>query len=141
MHVQSWYRAGASVSFVVQSNRFLRPVEVLTEAWQIRPSVLCCDVTSDSELDAAFSPSSPLTASGRIDAVLHSLAHAPKAALTADISATSRESFNATMDVSAYSLLAIAQRCSPHMRSGGSITAVTFIGGDRVRRQLALPCC
>ena len=135
--VQAWRAAGATVAFVVQSQRFVKPVQALTSTWDSvqPPRVITCDVTSDTELDAAFAE---LASCGRVDAVLHAVAHAPKAALTPQLSSVTRSDFQSTLDVSAYSLLAIAQRAAPVMTSGGAITALTFIGGDKVRdRRLA----
>ena len=68
-----------------------------------------------------------------MDAVLHAVAHAPKAALTPALSSVTRDDFLETMSVSAYSLLALTRRVAPLMHNGGSVTALTFLGGERVR--------
>lgn len=136
---QAWSAAGAEVAFIVQSERFVRPVRALVQTWPTPPpTILAADVTSDAELDAVFaelgssSPGDAPQAGGRIDAVLHSVAHAPRSALGPTLSSVSRQDFASTLDVSVYSLVAIARRAAPLMRAGGSITTMSFVGGDRV---------
>jgi enoyl-[acyl-carrier protein] reductase I len=127
--VQAWRRAGAHVTFAVQSERFVAPVQKLAAEWDPASfAILCCDVTSDAQLDAAFAS----LAAHPLHAVLHSVAHAPKESLGSGIAAVSRGDFHAALDVSVYSLLAIAARSRPLMTAGGSITTMTFVGGDRV---------
>ena len=47
---------------------------------------------------------------------------------------TSREGFHTALDVSAYSLVALARRAAPLMeaRGGGSILTLTYLGSERV---------
>ncbi len=132
--MQAWHLAGAQVSFVVQSERFVKPVTALMQELagpQYTTRVIPCDVSSDAELDFAFSQLRDSGETG-IDALLHAVAHAPKTALTPTLSSVTRSDFQAALNVSAYSLIGIAQRAVPLMPRGGSISALTFIGGDRV---------
>ncbi|MBL4721295.1 MAG: SDR family oxidoreductase, partial [Alphaproteobacteria bacterium] len=45
---------------------------------------------------------------------------------------TSRDNFIRTMDISCYSLTAVAQRAAPLMKEGGSIVTLTYYGAERV---------
>ena len=68
----------------------------------------------------------------KLDLMLHSVAFAPKEALEGDFLSTSREAFRIAHDVSAYSLVALAQRAAPLMSDGGSIVAMTYYGAKKV---------
>ena len=64
--------------------------------------------------------------------MLHSVAYAPKEALEGDFVSTTRDAFKVAHDVSAYSLVALAQRAAPLMTDGGSIVAMTYYGSVKV---------
>ncbi len=68
---------------------------------------------------------------GKIDFIVHSIAFAPKRALSGDTINTTREDFLVAMDVSVYSLIGIVQRLSPIMNDGGSIITLSYFGGDK----------
>jgi enoyl-[acyl-carrier protein] reductase I len=95
--------------------------------------VIPCDVQSDDELDAAFDTVGREFGGG-LDILIHSVAYAPTEDLRGRVSAVSRAGFITAVDVSAYSLLAMARRAEPLMQSsgGGSIIAMTYLGSERV---------
>ena len=45
---------------------------------------------------------------------------------------TSREGFRIAMDISAYSLVAVAKRAEPLMQNGGSIVTLSYYGAEKV---------
>ncbi len=94
--------------------------------------VIPCDVQSDDELDTAFD--TVRQEFGGLDILVHSVAYAPTEDLRGRVSQVSRTGFITAVDVSAYSLLAMAKRAEPLMqgRSGGSIVAMTYLGSERV---------
>ncbi|MGH2487809.1 MAG: enoyl-ACP reductase FabI [Ktedonobacterales bacterium] len=94
--------------------------------------VLPCDVQKDDELDATFEQVGKEF--GGLDALIHSVAFAPTDDLRGRVSHVSRQGFLTAMDVSAYSLVAMAKRAEPLMqpRGGGSIVAYTYLGSTRV---------
>jgi enoyl-[acyl-carrier protein] reductase I len=94
--------------------------------------VLPCDVQSDEELDAAFEQVG--REFGGLDILIHSVAYAPTDDLRGRVSQVSRTGFTTALDISAYSLLAMAKRAEPLMqqRGGGSIVAMTYLGSVRV---------
>ena len=71
---------------------------------------------------------------GGLDFVVHGAAYAPREELAAPFVQTSRAGFNLSMDVSAYSLIALARGAMPLMepRGGGSILTLTYLGSERV---------
>ena len=89
-----------------------------------------CDVSQDDDLDAVFARAKETF--GTLDFVVHSIAFASLDDLKCPTYQCSREGFKLAMDVSCYSLLALANRAEPLMTDGGSILAMTYIGGERV---------
>ena len=95
------------------------------------PWLFACDVGKDAELDACFAAAKERF--GTLDFVVHSIAFANRDDLQRGaFSKTSREGFHLALDVSAYSLVAIAHRAQELMPEGGAIIAMTYLGGVRV---------
>jgi len=87
------------------------------------------DINNPAHLEA-------LTASlekdfGKIDFVVHSVAYAPKEALTGKFVDTTKEAFDIALGTSAYSLVALSRACLPVMNDNGSILTLTYLGGPR----------
>ena len=97
------------------------------------PLVLPCDVQSDEQLDATFEQAGREL--GGLDILFHSVAYAPTDDLRGRVSHISRAGFLTALDISAYSLIAMAKRAEPLMQGregGGSIVAMTYLGSERV---------
>lgn len=92
--------------------------------------VMPCDVQKDEDLDAAFARIAEEF--GKIDFLLHSIAFAPPNDLTGPVYDVSRAGFQLAMDISAYSLIALAGRARPIMNAGGSMLCLTYLGGEKV---------
>jgi enoyl-[acyl-carrier protein] reductase I len=94
--------------------------------------VLPCDVQSDAELDAAFTQAGQ--AFGGLDILIHSVAYAPPSELENPFLETTREGFKTALDISAYSLIAMAKRAKTLMqaRGGGSMLTLTYMASERV---------
>jgi enoyl-[acyl-carrier protein] reductase I len=94
--------------------------------------VLPCDVQSDAEIAAVFERIQ--AQHGGLDFLVHGAAFAPREEITRRFVETSRDGFRLALDVSAYSLVALARAARPLMaaRGGGSILTLTFLGSDRV---------
>jgi len=63
---------------------------------------------------------------------VHAVAFANKADLEGHFVDTSREGFRLALDVSAYTLTAVAQKAMPLMKNGGSIVTLTYYGAEKV---------
>lgn len=126
---EAFRRAGAGVILTYQGERQRETVEAIgAELGACR--VLPCDVGRDDELEKL---SQALRADGgRIDAMVHSIAFANREDLTRPFTETSREGFGLALDISAYSLVAVARAVAPAMTAGGSITTLSYIGANRV---------
>jgi enoyl-[acyl-carrier protein] reductase I len=68
---------------------------------------------------------------GKLDFVLHSIAFAPKRALSGDTLDTSREDFLTAMDVSVYSLIGITQKLKPILNDGASVLTLSYYGAEK----------
>jgi len=89
-----------------------------------------CDVTNDQAIDEVFAKAADTF--GTIDFLVHSVAFAPRDDLTGRFIDTSRAGFHTAMDISAYSLLALASRARTIMPDGGGIIAMTYFGAEKV---------
>jgi enoyl-[acyl-carrier protein] reductase I len=94
--------------------------------------VVLCDVQDDSQLDAAFAKTSDVFG-GELDILIHSVAFAPPSELENPFIDTTRAGFHTALDISAYSLIAMAKRAQPLMQAkGGSILTLTYMASGRV---------
>ncbi len=123
--------AGARLAVTYQGERLEENVRELAETLN-NPLILPCDVTVDAQMDAVFAAIDKEF--GGLDFVVHGAAYAPREELMAPFVQTSREGFRLSMDVSAYSLIALSHRALPLMerRGGGSILTLTYLGSERV---------
>jgi enoyl-[acyl-carrier protein] reductase I len=122
---------GASLALTYQGERLEENVRELA-ASLANPLVVPCDVTSDDQIDAVFAAIE--RQHGGLDFVVHAAAFAERDDLSRPFSETSRDGFRKALDVSAYSLIALARRAAPLMekRGGGSILTLTYLGSERV---------
>jgi enoyl-[acyl-carrier protein] reductase I len=124
-------RDGARLALTYQGERLLDNVQELAVELD-RPLLLPCDVTSDAQIAEVFQ--SVEREFGGLDFLLHGTAFAPREELSRPFVETSREGFRVALDVSAYSLVALARGAAPLMaaRGGGSIVTLTYLGSERV---------
>ncbi len=125
--------AGAGATLVLTyQGRFEEHVGELADTLSPRPIVLPLDVQNDAEIDAVFSRIQQ--EHGGLDFLLHGVAYANRDDITNPFVQTSREGFRLALDISAYSLVALARGAQPLMqaRGGGSILTLTYMGSQRV---------
>lgn len=126
---QAAAREGARLALTYQGERLEESVRELA-AMLDRPLVLPCDVARDEDLDAVFA--GVQSAFERLDFLVHGVAFAPREDLAGEFLTTSREGFRVALEVSAYSLVALARRAATLMTEGGSILTLTYLGSERV---------
>ena len=97
-----------------------------------RVTLLQCDVGSDTDLDRLAAELAVLWRDEPLDFVVHAVSWSDKSELSGPYLQTSRENFRTALDLSCYSLTAVAQRVAPLMRSGGSILTLSYLGAERV---------
>ena len=123
--------AGCKCIFSFQGDRNRPALEKLTEAYKDRVLMLeVCDVTVDADLEKLFAKIGADV--GKIDYLMHAIAFAPRPAMENPFLQTSREDWKTAMDVSAYSLVALAQHAAPVMNDGGSIVCLTYYAAEKV---------
>ena len=120
---------GAEVAFTFQGEALEKRVRPLAESIG-STHVMPCDVTDDASIDAVFAELKESW--GSIDFVVHAIAFSDKDELKGKYIETSRDNFVKTLDISCYSLTAVAQRAAPLMTDGGSIVTLTYYGAERV---------
>ena len=87
------------------------------------PTLISMDAGSDEDLDRVFSDV------GEIDFLVHSIAFADKEWLKdGKFTSTPREVYTEALDISAYTLMAMANRAAPLMKDGGSIISMSYLG-------------
>ena len=118
---------GARVVFTYNDERSLGNI---AELFGEDAAAISCDVTSDSDIERAFAEIKDMCHS--IDGVVHSIAHAKKEELKNRFMETSRDGFSLAHDISAYSLIKVSKEATQLMIDGGSILALTYLGGERV---------
>ena len=98
---------------------------VLSDAW-LHP----CDLAKDQDIDALFEALKRDV--GTIDFVVHSVAYADREYLKpGTFTSTPREVFAQSLDVSVYSLIAVADRAQHLMPDGGSILSLSYYGAEK----------
>ncbi len=96
-------------------------------------AVIPCDVQQDDQLDSAFAQASDIFG-GKLDILIHSVAYAPPSELENPFLETTRAGFHTALDISAYSLIAMAKRAEPLLKASGSgsILTLTYMASERV---------
>jgi enoyl-[acyl-carrier protein] reductase I len=123
-------KAGARLAFTYQGERLQENVTALAAKFD-RSLVMACDVMSEEQMDGVFGQLRREW--GKLDILIHSIAFARRDELEGDFRRTSREGWKIALDVSAYSLVALANRAAKLMeKDGGSILALSFLGSQRV---------
>jgi enoyl-[acyl-carrier protein] reductase I len=126
---QKLHEAGAQLALTYQNERLRRDVEDLA-ADLPGAAAFQCDVSQDAEIDSLFSTLKERY--GKLHILVHSVAYAPKDALSNPFVQTSREDFRVAHDVSVYSLIAVTRAAAPLMTEGGSILTLTYYGAEKV---------
>src|SRR5262245_44218573 len=122
---QSAAEAGATLVLSYQS-RFEEHVNELGATLSPKPLVLPLDVQNDGEIDQLFARIQQ--EHGGLDFLVHGVAFANREDITSPFVQTSREGFKLALDISAYSLVALAR--------GGAQLVETRVGGRSVTSTL-----
>lgn len=110
-----------------QRNR--RRVAMLTDQAERARFLLPLDVTRDTDIASVMSKTAEEF--GRLDFLVHSIAFAPLEDLKVDTVQTSRDGFKLAMEISAYSLIAVANAAKEIMSARSSIVTMTYFGGEK----------
>jgi enoyl-[acyl-carrier protein] reductase I len=123
-------KAGARLVLTYQSERLGENVRDLAPQLN-NPLLVQCDVASDEQIQALVARVQEEV--GHLDFIAHVLAYAPREALDGMYADTKRADFHVALDVSAYSLPAVARAALPLMKDRqASIVTLTYLGAERV---------
>ena len=89
-----------------------------------------CDVTNEASMDELFKKAEEKW--GKIDFLIHGIAFADKNELRGRYIDTSLDNFLNSMNISCYSLTALAKRAEPLFKDGGSIITLSYYGAEKV---------
>jgi enoyl-[acyl-carrier protein] reductase I len=126
----SAYENGAEVIFTCGNMENSEKIEQLIS--EIPGSKLyACDVSNDESIEKCLEEIKKNH--GKIDGILHSIAHANTEDLRNDFILTSRDGFAHASDVSAYSLIAISRIAKEKemLNENASIVALTYYGSEK----------
>jgi enoyl-[acyl-carrier protein] reductase I len=123
-------KAGARLVLTYQNERLGENVQELAPQLN-NPLLVQCDVASDEQIQILMGRIKEEI--GHLDFIAHVLAFAPREALAGTYAATKRDDFRVALDVSAYSLAAVANAALPLMKDRqASIVTLTYLGAERV---------
>lgn len=122
--------AGATLVLCYQSDRLKKEAEELIESLGQTGTAkaIQMDVTSDEQIATAFAEIAATFPV--IHTLVHSVAFAPADAMKNDFLLTKRADFALAMDISVYSLIAVAHAAAPLMSEGGSVVTLTHFGSQ-----------
>jgi enoyl-[acyl-carrier protein] reductase I len=124
---------GATCGFShLPGEKMERRVRRTLEEGGLKDPWLCpCDVSKDEDLDAVFAAITEKF--DAIDFVVHSLAFADREYLKmGNFAETPRGVWSQALDISAWTLVGIANRARKIMPRGGSIISMTYYGAEKV---------
>ena len=127
---QSAYEQGAEVIFTCSSMEKIEKIKELTDEIP-NSKVYACDMASDESIKQCLEQ---IKANhGKVDGILHAIAHANTEDLRNDFILTSREGYAHACDVSAYSLVAVARlaRELELLNTGASIVSYSYYGAEK----------
>ena len=120
---------GAELAFSYQGEALEKRVRPLAESVG-SDFLIDCDVSDMAGLDAAFE-----TLAARwptIDFLVHAIGFSDKNELRGKYVDTSLENFLLTMNISAYSFVAVTRKARAMMPNGGSVLTLSYYGAEKV---------
>ena len=122
-------KAGADVAFTYQGERLREPLEKLTDGVDgVR--LYECDVTDEGQLSSVFADLEE--AWGSLDAIVHAIAFAPRAAMEGRFIETTEDDWVTALGVSAYSLVAVARHAEPLLSEGAGLVTLSYYAAEKV---------
>jgi enoyl-[acyl-carrier protein] reductase I len=126
---QKLHEAGAELAFSYQGEALEKRVRPLAASLG-SDFLIDCDVSSMDALDTAFEKLAARWPT--IDFVVHAIGFSDKNELRGKYVDTSLDNFLMTMNISAYSLVAVTQRAAAMMPDGGAILTLSYYGAEKV---------
>lgn len=127
---KAFHEQGAELAFTYQNEKLQERVEKMAAEFG-STLTFPCDVASDTEIKAVFNALSSQW--DKLDILVHSVAYAPADQIGGDyVDNATREGFRIAHDISAYSLVALAQAALPMMQeTAGSVLTLSYFGAEK----------
>ena len=122
------HEQGAEIAFSYAGEIMEKRVRPIAESFGSK-LIMSCDVTKEEEIKVVFDEYEKVY--GKLDFLVHSVAFAQSEHLTGEFTKVTKEGWQVALDVSAYSLIPMAKYAKPLMNEGGSILALTYLGGEK----------
>lgn len=126
---KAFHEQGAHLGFSYAGEVLQRRVRPLADALGVT-FVESCDVSSDEQIAQVAEKARQVF--GEIDILVHSIGFANREELNGPYYNTSRAGFHLAMDISVYSLTALAKAFQPMLRPGGAVLTLTYYGSEKV---------
>ncbi|EHL31688.1 enoyl-ACP reductase FabI [Legionella drancourtii] len=127
---KAFHEQGAELAFTYQGERLKERVESMAAEFN-STLTFPCDVANDAEITALFVNLGKHW--NKFDILIHSVAYAPADQISGDfVTSCTREGFRIAHDISAYSLIGLAQAALPMMEeTQGSILTMSYYGAEK----------
>jgi enoyl-[acyl-carrier protein] reductase I len=122
---KSCYDQGAELAFTYLNDSLKKRVEPIAQELGSN-KVYPLDVNVDGELSKLKNDLEKDF--GKIDFIVHSIAFAPKNALSGKFLDISKEDWNTSMNISAYSLIEVIRELKPILNENASILTLSYLG-------------
>ena len=129
---KSAYENGAKLIFTYREEADKEKLEALTSEFENSKYYVLNDAADDYDVRTTFEKIKK--ENGKLDGIVHAIAHANTEDLRNDFINTSREGFAHANDVSAYSFVAVARTAKEidMLNEGASIVSLTYHGSTKV---------
>lgn len=125
---QALHAQGAQMAFTYLNESLQKRVEPIAKEFNNSP-VYKLDVSDEADMNSI---AEKIRADfGEIDFLVHSVAFAPKEALSEGLMKTSKEAFQIAMDISVFSLIDLTNRLENVLSSNASIITLSYLGGPK----------
>ncbi|AKC32078.1 SDR family oxidoreductase [Candidatus Pantoea carbekii] len=127
---QAMHKQGAELALTYQHDRLKNRIKKFAKELD-SDIVLPCDVSEDKSIIALFNELKKFFPT--FDGLIHSIAFAPSDQLDGDyVNTVTRQAFQTTHDISAYSFVAMAKYCRSMLNRNSSLLTLSYLGAERV---------
>ena len=126
---QGCIQNGSEVIFTCQNQAIMERNQQLIDE-NPNSSHMICDVSDDQQIANTFARIKDKF--GSLDFLVHSIAYAPQESFNNDFLHTTRNGFLKALEVSCYSLTAVARQSYMIMNKGASILTLSYLGATNI---------
>jgi len=122
------HEQGAELAFTYLNDALKKRVEPIAASFG-SDKVYELDVSNPEHMDAIAALVEKDM--GKIDFLVHSVAFAPKEALTGSFMETTKSAFNIAMEISVFSFIDLTNKLAPVLSDDASILTLSYLGGPK----------